>query len=919
MTDCHDTFGRFIVGIDLGTTNCSLAYLDRESPTPRLETFPIVQLVAPGETDARPLLPSFAYLPGDDELPQGALALPWDSTPAHAVGLFAREQGARIPERLVSSAKSWLAHAGVDRTRPILPWGSELGPQMLSPVAASAHYLTHLRDAWNHAFRNRRDRDGSPCNLQDQTVILTVPASFDEAARELTLDAARQAGLLHVTLLEEPLAAFYAWLDQHAHDWKTLLQPGDVIAVIDVGGGTTDFSIIELDHDFTLRRKAVGDHLLLGGDNIDIALARQAERAWGKRLTQRQWTQLCQQCRQAKERLLAPDAPETATVQLTGQGSSILAGLKTHTFSRDDIRHTVLDGFFADIPADSPAPERRHGLQELGLPYAADPVITRHLLQFLRNAGPSLANPTPIAAPTKVLFNGGTMLPEPLRQHVVDIIRRWLGNAHTVTELPATDPFLAVSRGAAAFARARLGQAVRVHGGIAKAYFLQLDDHGQRRLLCVMPRDTAENAVCQLPQTFTLQTNSPVAFPLFSSATRLGDHLGDLIDPDDDSLTPLPPLQTALRFGNPDAKTAIDVHLAAQLTAIGTLELWCQATQTPHRFPLAFNLRAATATHSQAPGAALTLDEQRSTDALALIDRTFSAPADETGRLTKTLEETLALPRNDWPAPLLRRIADLLLDHPEWRSPSPQHDARWLQLLGFALRPGTGCPADETRIRRLWKLRDPARKLQAPTNNLTAWWIALRRAAAGLTPGQQEQYAGMLARELITKDGQTILKRDDTQTLEAWRFLASLEKIPHTLKLKCLNALILGSGKLDDDAFWPIARLAARTLFAGPQDAVIPATRLQPLLPHLLRKATQSGRRHNALLAIASAARRTGIRTIDLDDATRALARQFLADAHAPQPLLNALDAPDDASPAWTPDYLGDTLPLGLALNHPNH
>ena len=509
------------------------------------------------------------------------------------------------------------------------------------------------------------------------------------------------------------------------------------------------------------------------------------------------------------------------------------------------------------------------------------------------------------------------MLPAPLRQHVVNTIRHWLGHTHTVTELLADDPFLAVSHGAAAFAKARLGQAVRIHGGIAKAYFLQLDDHGQRRLLCVMPRDTAENTVCQLPQTFTLQTNSPVAFPLFSSASRLGDRLGDLIDPDDDSLTPLPPLQTALRFGNPDAKAAIDVHLAAQLTAIGTLELWCQATQTPHRFPLAFNLRASSHATTQTPGAALTLDEQRTRDALTLIAHTFSAPADVTGRLTKALEETLALPRNDWPAPLLRRFADLLLDHPEWRTPSPQHDARWLQLLGFSLRPGTGCPADETRIRRLWKLRDPARKLQAPTTNLTAWWITLRRAAAGLTPGQQEQYAGMLARELIAKDGQTVLKRDDTQTLEAWRFLASLEKIPHTLKLKCLNALILGSGKLDDDAFWPIARLVARTLFAGPHDAVIPAERLRPLLPHLLRKATQSGRRHNALLAIASAARQTGIRTIDLDDDSRAQARQFLADANAPQNLLDALDAPADSSPAWTPDYLGDTLPLGLALSQP--
>lgn len=913
MTDAHETPGRFIVGIDLGTTNCSLCYLDCESPSPRLTTFDIPQLVAPGETSARSLLPSFAYLPGDRELPDGALHLPWSTTTPHAVGLFAREQGARIPERLVSSAKSWLAHAGVDRNRPILPWGSDLGAQMASPVTISACYLQHLRDAWNNSLGKLRDKDGTRCRLQDQTVILTVPASFDEAARTLTLQAAQLAELRHVTLLEEPLAAFYAWLARHQQDWKQLLQPGDIIAVIDVGGGTTDFSIIEIDANYTLIRKAVGDHLLLGGDNIDIALAHQAERAWKMRLAHRQWTQLCQQCRQAKELLLGPNPPQSATVQITGQGSSILAGLKTFTFTRELVQEIVFDGFFASIPVDAPAPERRHGLQELGLPYASDPVVTKHLLQFLRQAGPTLNTPVPLAAPNKVLFNGGAMLPQVLRNHVLELMSTWLGG-QSVIELPSDDPFLAVSHGAAAFAQARRGDAVKVHGGIAKAYFLKLQDQEQDRLLCVMPRDTDEEQVCTLPQTFKLQTNTPVAFPLYSSATRLGDRLGDILDHDDDTLTSLPPLQTVLRYGKQDTRAVIEVQLSARLSTIGTLELWCQSTQTDHRFPLQFNLRATTAAAS--PGANVTLDDQKTATALQLIAQTLQDPHSQApGRLTRLLEDTLELPRNDWPAPFLRQVADLLLEHPDWRHASPQHDTRWFQLLGFALRPGCGAPGDENRIRKLWKLRDLGKKLHVNAGDAAAWWIAWRRAAAGLSAGQQNQYAGMLANELIAKDGQTVLKKDTPATLETWRFLACLEKIPVSLKLRCLKALLLGTGKLEDEAFWPVARLVARRLFAGPQDAVIPAGQLQSLLPALLKKAKQSGARQHALLALASAAQLTGIRTIDLDEASRQLVRDFLREARAPQALLDSLDAASTGSrDHWNADFLGDTLPLGLSL-----
>ncbi|MDX9979181.1 MAG: Hsp70 family protein, partial [Lentisphaeria bacterium] len=374
---------RFVVGIDLGTTNSSVCYVDTEGePGPR--QFAIPQLVAAGEVGASELLPSFCYLAGTAELPTGALELPWDRQADHAVGVFARIQGAAIPERLVASAKSWLAHAGVDRTRGILPWGSELGGQMVSPVAVSARYLGHIRSAWDHAFSHLRDREGTPCVLAEQQVVLTVPASFDEVARQLTLDAASQAGLGQVVLIEEPLAAFYSWLWHHEADWRSLVDENETILVVDVGGGTTDFSLVRIEPGFSLRRTAVGEHLLLGGDNMDMSLAREAEAAWGAKLGPREWSQLCLECRRVKERLLAADAPASADLAVAGQGRSLIASTRTHTFAREQVVERIREGFFPPLAADAPDPERSRGMRQMGLPYASDPAVTRHLLRFLR-------------------------------------------------------------------------------------------------------------------------------------------------------------------------------------------------------------------------------------------------------------------------------------------------------------------------------------------------------------------------------------------------------------------------------------------------------------------------------------------------------------------------------------------------------
>lgn len=904
---------RFIVGIDLGTTNCSLSYIDIHDEARRVKQLPVPQLVAPGEVASDVLLPSFCYLPGPHELPEDALKLPWHQEQTHAVGRFAREQGSRIPERMVASAKSWLAHAGVARTNPILPWGGDLAEQMVSPVQVSRFYLEHLKNAWNASMGRKRDQDGSLCLLQDQQVVVTVPASFDEVARELTIQAARLAGISKLTLIEEPLSAFYSWLAFHESDWQNLVKSGDIVVVMDVGGGTTDFSLIEIDDKCTLRRKAVGDHLLLGGDNMDMALAHQAETHWKARLSQRQWTMLCQECRRAKECLLDANAPESFKIQLAGLGSSVVSSVKTFTFTKDNVEKLILDGFFTPLDVDAPPPERRRGIQEMGLPYAADPTVTKHLLQFLRYAGKTLSTPADMAKPTKLLFNGGTMIPASIRKHVLDMVAKWTGNPD-VAELVPSDFSLAVSEGAAYYGLARRGEAVRVKGGIANAYFLEIKDGDHRRQLCVMPRDTEEGIVCKLTHPFELQTNTPVAFPLCASSTRLEDKLGDMLDTTDD-MTHLPPLHTSLRFGKSDQKTTIQVTLASRLNEIGTLEIWCQATQTEHRFPLTFELRdAASPDASQAQlQNNTTLDDACVQAALTCIDQTFQDSPENLESLTRKLEEIFGLQRQEWPAFLLRNMADTLIQNPDWRKASPAHETRWLNLLSFCIRPGFGLVGDEDRVRRIWKLWHHGTLHDNNRQTASNWWILWRRLAGGLSAGQQNQIAGMLAHELIAKDLKTVIKPDDVVTLEKWRLLSTLERIPVNLKLKCLNALINGSGRLDNAAFWPIARLIARTLFAGTQDTVIPAAKIQPLVDPLIQKARQARTPHNALLALASAARQTAIRTIDLDDASRAKIAAFLNECNAPDYLCQQLNQSDNAQ-KWQDDILGDSLPLGLSL-----
>ena len=424
--DVKDVSYRYIVGIDLGTTNSALAYVDRSVGERRILFFDIPQLIAQGEIGRRSVLPSFLYLPGPYELPEGSAALPWDSRRSCIVGEFAREQGFLVPGRMVSSAKSWLCHGGVDRTAAILPWGSGTDVAKVSPVEASARYLQHMREAWNEVVA--RNRDG--CLLEEQFIVLTVPASFDETARELTVSAARQAGLTRVVLVEEPLAAFYAWLSLNEDSWREQMRPGQLILVCDVGGGTTDFTIVAVrsgEAGLRFDRLAVGDHLMLGGDNMDLALARHMETeliGQPGQLDSRRWHQLWHRCGKAKERLLGDfkDGPAqrsgcaTGSVDITvmGTGGKLIAGTMKGTLTRIRAEELILEGFFPHtFLADSPRAARRTGLTEWGLPFVQDAAVTRHLAAFWQRFRMLLTQETGRTAlyPDYILFNGGALAP----------------------------------------------------------------------------------------------------------------------------------------------------------------------------------------------------------------------------------------------------------------------------------------------------------------------------------------------------------------------------------------------------------------------------------------------------------------------------------------------------------------------------
>jgi molecular chaperone DnaK (HSP70) len=585
---------RYALGVDLGTTHSALSYFSLEESKPRgpgQPMLPVPQLIAPGTVEPRQLLPSFLYLPNDSEFPDGALALPWDKKSKHVTGELARSHGARVPARLISSAKSWLCHPGVDRRAAILPWGAPEDVRRVSPLDASARYLEHLRDAWDHAFKKQP--------LEEQHVVVTVPASFDAGARDLTLEAAKKAGLHDVTLLEEPQAALYAWLEANGEGWRKSVKPGEVILVVDVGGGTSDFSLIRVEEkngDLSLERLAVGDHILLGGDNMDLALAHALSQKLDKKLDTFQLNALTYACRSAKELLFNEVMLDSAPIAVAGRGSSLLSGTLKTTLTRDELERLLTDGFFPKSGIDElPVTARRTGLQQLALPYAADPAVTKHLAAFLTRQA-ALARPgEAFVRPTAVLFNGGVFKAAALKERVLEVLGQWLGTRPK--ELPGADLDLAVARGAAYYGWVREGHGIRIRGGTARAYYVGVESAmpavpGMQppvKALCVAPFGMEEGTQADVPpQQFGLVVGEPTRFRFFASSVRREDKVGTMLE-DTDELEEVAPIETTLE--GPRAGQLVPVNLQAAVTELGALELRCLEKGGGGKWKLELNVR----------------------------------------------------------------------------------------------------------------------------------------------------------------------------------------------------------------------------------------------------------------------------------------------------------------------------------------
>ncbi|MFB3818351.1 MAG: Hsp70 family protein [Candidatus Methylomirabilales bacterium] len=609
--------GRYAVGIDLGTTNSALSVYDLDLPAgqPRdraASGLAIPQLTAVGTVEARALLPSFLYLPGPQEFPAGGLALPWDARAAHVVGELARTHGIKVPTRLVASAKSWLVHAGVDRAGALLPWQAPPDVERVSPVEASARYLRHMRDAL--AAQLGRESADTP------EVILTVPASFDAAARELTLDAARQAGWAHATLLEEPQAALYAWLEAMGDRFRQRLKVGDVILVVDVGGGTTDLSLIavtEQEGEVQLTRIAVGDHILLGGDNMDLTLAHalgQELQAAGKTLDAWQFASLTHGCRQAKELLFSDPELKKAPIAVAGRGSALVGATIRAELRREELTRLLTDGFFPKVAVtEAPRAARRIGLTQVALPYAQDPAITRHLAAFLTRQARALSASAdaPIRIegrafvhPTAVLFNGGVFKAGLLQARVMELLNDWLAadGGPPARALEGADLDLAVARGAAYYGWVRQGHGLRIRGGTARAYYVGVEPpmpavpgfEPPVNALCVAPFGMEEGTQADVPpQEFALVVGEASRFRFFASSVRRDDRVGTTL-PDvarSDELEELAPIETTLPAAPGQEGGLVPVNLQAAVTEVGTLELRCLQKDGPGRWKLELNVR----------------------------------------------------------------------------------------------------------------------------------------------------------------------------------------------------------------------------------------------------------------------------------------------------------------------------------------
>jgi molecular chaperone DnaK (HSP70) len=926
---------RYVVGLDLGTTNCALSYVDTAEIPWKTRTFKVLQHTSANQLEALETLPSAVYLltgPSKDrgnEFGDTLAPLPWTGA-QEIVGQFARDHGLTNPERLVASAKSWLCHPDVDRLAAILPWQSSSDAKRISPVEASSRYLAHYRAAWDAAFPDEP--------LARQDFVLTLPASFDETARELTIRAAQMGGLARVWLIEEPQAAFYAWLAKHAETWQTLVTAGENVLVVDVGGGTADFTLIRAGQTATglvqFQRVAVGQHLILGGDNIDLALAQQLEAKLspGGPLEAGRFSQLLRRARVAKETLLGPDAPAEIKLSLPAVGSRLLAGSLQVTVTKGEVEQLATSGFFPVVEYDAEMASEASGFQEFGLPYATDTAITRYLAQFCRahfsGDHPSIGADS---KPDHVLFNGGVFAAELLRQQVIACLAKWFGGGTdwqpNLLENDRLD--LAVSLGAAYYGMVRRGEGVRISAGLARTYYLGvIGDEGLEGVV-VVPAGTEPGEECEPnDQEYQLTTGRPVEFPLYYSSTRLTDVVGERIPISPEAMQSLPPLRTVISGQNEEGGR-MRVRLEAGLCEIGTLDVRVRQAASNKSWKLLFDVRGATRTdlvRVTTTGETAGVVEHEVIEKCAeVIGECFDTKQPATispEKLMKQLGVVTGLDRAQWPPTLLREMWTALMTHASGRGRSAQHEARWLNLAGYALRPGLGIALDDWRVSETYKLLAGKLMFGQPANRVEQL-VLWRRIAGGLASGQQLA----IVEPLLMTIRQTLklacskkgvgsgLAIPMHEVAEQWRLVGAFEQLPESLKRELGGELArcvvkLGDGALRDAALWSVGRIGARQPALAPMNYALSTAVVEPWIELLLKEPMAD---KGVQLALGQLARKVNDRYRDISAAWREKVLEKLRLVASPE-VVGLIEAGGRSDVLDGGAVLGDSLPIGLSL-----
>jgi hypothetical protein len=969
-------WSRFVVGIDLGTTNCAVSFMDSHREKPSIEIFQIEQLVDLQTTQRSDTLPSFHYeLTKSEGSIANAKFFFADGQHRSVVGIYARQRGLQMPGRSIASAKSWLCHTLVDRTSDLLPWSGDEGVAQISCVRASQRYLEHIKRMWD------RDHPSEPLSQQD--VIVTLPASFDEVARQLTIQAAVEAGLPNVLLIEEPQAAFYAWLHRNQNTWMQTMKPGESILVCDIGGGTTDFTLIRVveglaaDHalgefdlkktvskdsvdmsrlvseslqaTYGLHRVAVGEHLMLGGDNLDLALAKALEqRLLGEQqdaLSARQWDSLKAHCRVAKETLLGSSPPSVYMLSLPGSGSKLIENTKSLSVEREWARELLLDGFFGTVPLDAKPSEPTEGFQEFGLPYASEPNVLKHLARFLwehRWAGrPNQDRSDLLAArPDWILFNGGVLESSQVRDAILNQIQTWFSEKGKTSEnerpwklgvLEGNRLDLAVAQGASYFGLVRRGVGVRIDSRLARAYYL-LVEQSPPQVMCVMPANAIPLDRARLDEhPFELSVGMPVQFPLFQSTTHLVHTIGQIVPLDLTIMTPMAPIRTVLEMDNKKHQRTIPVVLESELSEIGTLAMnlvqVVEAGSRPMSWKLEFDVRAiqvSTLQPDSQPAPVVEIDQSTTLEtSLEAMETAFGSNASiepQNGMIY--LSEQIGKNRRDWNPTLLREMWRFLMEHPEYRERSPEHESRWINLVGWCLRPGFGMAADDWRVNGTWRAvhnKMVHRSAASASETIVLW----RRIAGGFTVGQQRA----LFQDCWPRIRNAIAAGSSSQQIsmnvltELLRLVGSLEWLSGDEKGSIAELALTGLSKrkletLHGPLLWMLGRLGSRRPVYASLQQVVDASRVQAWIEKLLKLEPLFHERNKGLISLClmQMTLRTRDRYRDHPSSLRERVANHLKSIGAPELHIRLVEEGGRLDVADTESVVGDALPLGFRL-----